>query len=186
MTYHGCLLTIDSPEACMFWRHGVSLQSQRDGTGALEHCTLNMSPGTPSPSSQLLKPQRVLACVLCQQRKVKCNRKFPCANCVKSQAQCVPATLAQRRRRRRFPERALLERLRMYQDLLHQNNITFEPLHEELAREKESLNEERHYDSDDEHLQTTGPDLSTPLTTVKSERCYGAKYALFKDLVQDN
>lgn len=40
---------------------------------ALERSTPDMSPDTPSPSSQLLKPQRVLACVLCQQRKVKCK-----------------------------------------------------------------------------------------------------------------
>jgi hypothetical protein len=31
-----------------------------------------------------------------------------------------------------------------------------------------------------------GPDLSTLSTTVKSERGYEAKYALFKELVQDD
>ncbi|ROV91862.1 hypothetical protein VMCG_09183 [Cytospora schulzeri] len=76
------------------------------------------------------KPQRVLACVLCQQRKVKCDRKFPCANCLRAGVHCVPAnTLYPRQRRRRFPERELLERLRNYEDLLHQNEIDFEPLH---------------------------------------------------------
>ena len=152
---------------------------------ALERRTPDMPQDTPSPS-QLLKPQRVLACVLCQQRKVKCDRKFPCANCIKSRAQCVPATLALRRRRRKFPERALLERLRKYEDLLRQNNIAFEPLHKDSAREKESLNAESGYDSDDEHPETVGPDLSTLSTTVKSERGYEAKYALFKELVQDD
>ena len=151
----------------------------------LERRTPDMSPDTPSPSSQLLKPQRVLACVLCQQRKVKCDRKFPCVNCIKSRAQCVP-TLAQRRRRRRFPERALLERLRKYEDLLRQNNITFEPLHKDSAREKESLNAGSGSDSDDGHPETVGPDLSTLSTTVKSERGYEDKYALFKELVQDD
>lgn len=29
------------------------------------------------------KPQRILACVLCQHRKIKCDRTFPCANCLK-------------------------------------------------------------------------------------------------------
>lgn len=42
-------------------------------------------------------------------------------------AQCVPAD--SRRRRRRFPERELLQRLRRYEDLLRRNNIQFEPLH---------------------------------------------------------
>ena len=72
---------------------------------------------------------RVLACVLCQQRKVKCDRRFPCANCVKASAQCVQATLAPRQRRRRFPERELLERLQWYEGLLRENHISFEPLH---------------------------------------------------------
>lgn len=148
----------------------------------LERRFLDMSSGTPSPSSQILKPQRVLACVLCQQRKVKCDRKFPCANCIKSRAQCVPATLAPRQRRRRFAERVLLERLRKYEDLFRQHNITFEPLHKHSPREKESLNAESGSDSDDDHSETVAPGLSTLSTTVKSERGYEAKYALFKEL----
>ncbi|KAI1334248.1 hypothetical protein F5Y15DRAFT_297528 [Xylariaceae sp. FL0016] len=82
------------------------------------------TPGIPHP----LKPQRVLACVLCQQRKVRCDRKFPCANCIKHQAHCVPST-QNRPRRRRFPEKELLEQLRKYEDLLRENRIKFEPLH---------------------------------------------------------
>ncbi len=139
---------------------------------------------TPSLSSEFFKPLRVLACVLCQQRKVKCDRTFPCANCIKSRAQCVPATLAQRRRKRRFPERALLERLRKYEDLLCQNKITFEPLHKDLAREKESPNAESGYGLDDEHPEVATPDLSVMSTTIKSEGGYEAKYALSKEQVQ--
>ncbi|KAK3681349.1 fungal-specific transcription factor domain-containing protein [Podospora appendiculata] len=84
----------------------------------------------PSSSSSSSKPQRILACVLCQQRKVKCDRKFPCANCVRAGVHCVPAnTLGPRPRRRRFPERELLGRLGHYESLLQQHNIRFEPLH---------------------------------------------------------
>ena len=97
----------------------------------------------------------------------------------------MPATLAQRQRRRRFPERALLERLRRYEDLLRQNNVTFEPLHDDVGKEKESLNAESNYDSGDEHPET-GPDSSSLSTTVKSERGFEAKYALSKEVVQDN
>ncbi|KAK4234616.1 hypothetical protein C8A03DRAFT_18518 [Achaetomium macrosporum] len=75
------------------------------------------------------KPQRVLACLLCQQRKIKCDRRFPCANCTRSRAQCVPASLVPRQRRRRFPERELLDRIRHYEGLLRQHNVNFEPLH---------------------------------------------------------
>ncbi|KAK6502402.1 hypothetical protein TWF506_002983 [Arthrobotrys conoides] len=80
-------------------------------------------------ASTAVKPQRVLSCVLCQQRKVKCDRKFPCSHCRRTGAQCVPAGLVQRQRRRRFPERELLDRVRYYESLLRQHNIRFEPLH---------------------------------------------------------
>ena len=153
---------------------------------ALERSTADLSPDTPSSSSQQLKPQRVLACVRCQQRKVKCQRIFPCENCIKFRAQCVPSALAQRRRRRRFPERALLERLRKYEDLLRQNNITFEPLHKDSAGGKGFLDAESGHDSDEEHPDTVGPDFSTLSASVKSEKDYGAKYALFKELIQDD
>jgi hypothetical protein len=75
------------------------------------------------------KSQRVLSCVLCSQRKVKCDRKFPCTNCSKASAQCVPASSVPRQRRRRFPERELLDRLRLYEDLLKKHKIPFQPLH---------------------------------------------------------
>ena len=122
----------------------------------------------------------MLACVLCQQRKVKCDRKFPCANCIKSSTQCVPATLATRRRRRKFPERELLERLRNYENLLRQNNIKFEPLSKDPTGEKGPLNTEGGYDSGDEHLETAERDRLSPSTTTKSDRAYEAKYVLSK------
>lgn len=124
-----------------------------------------------SPSSQLLKSQRVLACVRCQQRKVKCDRKFPCANCIKSREQCVPAT--QLRRKRRFPERELLERLRKYEDLLRQNNIGFNPLHGDSTGEKVYGG----YDAGDD-AKPSGPGLSSTSATVGSGRVRGPKYAL--------
>jgi hypothetical protein len=132
------------------------------------------------PSSQPLRPPRVLACVLCQQRKVKCDRKYPCANCIKTRAQCVQATQVSHRRKRRFPERALLERIRKYEELLRQNNINFEPLHGSSVSEKEPHNLEGSYDSHDEQPKPSKPDRPTLSTTASSEREYEAKYALSK------
>lgn len=124
----------------------------------------------PAPTS---KTQRVLACVLCQQRKVKCDRRFPCANCTKHQLQCVPATQA-RRRRRRFPERDLLDRLRAYEDLLRQNNVKFEPLHgDPPVYQKESP--EGDSESDVERSEHTGIDPSSATTPAKSESSYEPK-----------
>ncbi|KAF3000058.1 hypothetical protein E8E13_000709 [Curvularia kusanoi] len=73
------------------------------------------------------KPQRILACVLCQQRKVKCDRKFPCNHCVKAKVQCVPAQQMPRRRRKPT-EQDLMERLRQYEVLLKKNNIAVDPV----------------------------------------------------------
>ncbi|CAK7234657.1 hypothetical protein SBRCBS47491_009022 [Sporothrix bragantina] len=90
------------------------------------------APSSSAPPTNTTEP-RVLACVMCQQRKVKCNRKFPCNNCIRLGVHCVPATLNPRRRRRRFPERELLDRVRRYEMLLRQNNVRFESLFETVA-----------------------------------------------------
>ncbi|GIJ85151.1 hypothetical protein Asppvi_004007 [Aspergillus pseudoviridinutans] len=124
------------------------------------------SPRSPLRASN--RPTRVLACVLCQQRKVRCDRGFPCANCVRAQAQCVPAT--QVRRRRRFPERELLERLRRYEDLLRQNNIQFQPLHNSFVEKVSSTREDRSYDrTSDEKLERDSQEEGTPGSETKYE-----------------
>ncbi|KAJ5807852.1 hypothetical protein N7474_009121 [Penicillium riverlandense] len=93
------------------------------------------SPSKPRsiPDKTHLESPRVLACVFCQQRKVKCDRRFPCSNCIKHRTRCLPAM--QRRRKRRFPERELLDRLRKYEDLLRLNNIKFDSLHKTKSDE---------------------------------------------------
>jgi hypothetical protein len=68
-------------------------------------------------------------CVLCQQRKVKCDRNDPCANCTKSRAQCIsPATLPPRRRKKRFPEAELLARLRRYEEHLKRSGADLDAI----------------------------------------------------------
>lgn len=108
------------------------------------------SPVSSTPAkSQRVRPDRLLACELCQvihhqytarclsddsseqRRKVRCDRQSPCSNCVKANARCVQATLHSRPRRRRFPERELLDRLRRYEGLLRGHGIGFEALHPE-------------------------------------------------------
>lgn len=148
--------------------------------------TANPTPGpeqtvtlTEQTRAAAAKPQRVLACVMCQQRKVKCDRKFPCQSCVRAGTQCVPTALAPRQRRRRFPERDLLERLWRYEDLLRQNNIDFEPLHAPAAEKAFPSADDRGDNSpDDVHPggRAAGPhEPSREKTTVKSEAVYEAK-----------
>jgi hypothetical protein len=132
---------------------------------------------SPSLSS---KPPRVLACVLCQQRKVKCDRKYPCANCIKARTPCVPATHVSRPRRRRFPERELLDRVRKYEDLLRQNDIKFEPLHG-FPSGTEPRNIDDGYDSDNEHPKTLAVGSASPSTTISSDRAYYFRCLLLSD-----
>jgi hypothetical protein len=71
------------------------------------------NPAAHSPNS------RPLACLRCQQRKVKCDREQPCSSCVKARVECKSVALLQpRRRKKRFPEAELLARLRRYEELL--------------------------------------------------------------------
>ncbi|GAM82382.1 hypothetical protein ANO11243_003610 [Dothideomycetidae sp. 11243] len=88
-----------------------------------------------STSDGAKQDRRILACLPCQRRKIKCDRKFPCDRCLKTGVQCTRPSLTTRERRRRFPERHLLERIRHYEDLLRQNEIRFEPLHPHSSHE---------------------------------------------------
>ncbi|KAM0207367.1 hypothetical protein ACHAQD_012076 [Fusarium lateritium] len=64
---------------------------------------------------------RILACVLCQQRKKKCDRKSPCSFCVKAKIQCIPSTPAPKRSRRK-PTKELIARLERCEELLKRCN----------------------------------------------------------------
>ncbi|KAI1124500.1 fungal-specific transcription factor domain-containing protein [Nemania abortiva] len=63
------------------------------------------------------KTPRILACVLCQNRKIKCDRHSPCSNCVKANVPCTPSTPAPPRKRRR-PNQDLQQRLARCEELL--------------------------------------------------------------------
>lgn len=83
-------------------------------------------------------PGRVLACVRCQKRKIKCDRTFPYVNCRQSDSQCVLASIIPRAaRKRRFPECRLLDWIHIYEDLLLRNNTRFELLHKASDGESE-------------------------------------------------
>jgi hypothetical protein len=133
-----------------------------------------------SPRPADLKPRRLLACVLCQQRKVRCDHEYPCATCVKARVPCVPATQFFRRRRR-FPERELLGRLRKYEELLSQHNIKFEPLHPDphsaAGEESPTSNVEGSYDSDNERpgTSTAAASAGIPSRTTRGPTVYETK-----------
>ncbi|KAJ5162261.1 hypothetical protein N7492_007653 [Penicillium capsulatum] len=65
--------------------------------------------GQPAPDSTSAKP---FSCVVCHKRKVKCDRKEPCANCEKAQIDCIycPPPPPRRRKRERDEASASQER----------------------------------------------------------------------------
>jgi hypothetical protein len=72
-----------------------------------------------SPNGNDPQNRKKHPCVLCQQRKIKCDRNNPCQNCTKAKVECIPASaLPPRRRKKRFPEAELLARLRKYEEHL--------------------------------------------------------------------
>ena len=77
----------------------------------------------------VMKLTRGHSCVLCQQRKVRCDKNKPCANCVKAQVECrVVPPQPPRRRKKKPHERELVDRLKKYETLLNQHGVTFEPI----------------------------------------------------------
>ena len=75
-----------------------------------------VSPGTPQP----------FACNLCHQRKVKCDRLIPCANCKKSQITCE----YREGRKSRPLKRKFSDELAHYQEVLkHQKYQAYAPYH---------------------------------------------------------
>lgn len=94
----------------------------------------------------------------------------------------MPATLAPRQRRRHFPERELLERLRKYEDLLQQNNIAFEPLHRDLNGEEDPSGAKSAYDMDDGQPEAVGANEPSSSTTNPHERGFEAKFVLSRKM----
>ncbi|GAB7341206.1 hypothetical protein MBLNU457_7493t1 [Dothideomycetes sp. NU457] len=126
--------------------------------------TVNDTPGySPeavlSPTGTAPQPQRVLACVLCQQRKIRCD-----------------PTLATRQRRRRFAERDLLERLRHYESLLRSNEVPFEPLHPSAVNTTSSSDVDKSAEASNSKARSRKPSSAEP--KIKTEPVFEAKYAL--------
>lgn len=89
-----------------------------------------------------IKLTRGHSCVLCQQRKVRCDKNKPCANCVKAGVECKIVPPQPPRRRKKKPhERELIERLRKYETLLSQNGVDFEPIGQAFKASDPALDE---------------------------------------------
>jgi hypothetical protein len=122
--------------------------------------TQQNQPLQPDPAS--MKLTRGTSCVLCQQRKVRCDKKKPCSNCAKAGVECrVVPPQPPRRRKKRLQEKDLLARLRKYENLLREHNIKFDGIDEEFRG-----NEVDDLENDFENLRTTPEDSASPASTT--------------------
>ncbi|KAH8694981.1 fungal-specific transcription factor domain-containing protein [Talaromyces proteolyticus] len=90
-----------------------------------------------SPASNTgLDGLRPHSCVLCQKRKVKCDRTTPCSGCVKAQVECeYRDPVPPRRRKKKLPEAAMVARLRRYEDVIRKAGIDTSLLEEDSRGE---------------------------------------------------
>ena len=77
------------------------------------------------------------SCVVCTQRKVRCDKAKPCQNCVKAGIECdVAPPPPPRRRKRKLDERELVKRLTKYEELMDKNGVDYRSAENELESSK--------------------------------------------------
>lgn len=95
--------------------------------------SLNGGSPTPNPRS----------CITCRRRKVKCDKKQPCSNCLRAKIECIfPGPGRAPRKSRKPPDAELLDRLRRLEGVVQNLNAQVEE-HEQEAAERERDNDSR-------------------------------------------
>lgn len=109
---------------------------------------------TPKQSANPLPPRKH-PCLLCQQRKVRCDRNEPCSNCVKagvSKCEAAPQ-YPPRKRKKRFPEAELLARLRRYERHLKNYGADIDAINrEDLSNEPQDTSQDHNIYPDTEEI----------------------------------
>ena len=78
-------------------------------------------------SSSGAQSAKAFSCTRCFERKVKCDRRSPCSNCLRFEADCIyRAPPAPNRRKKQPHEKYLLARLKDYESLLRSHGIGIE------------------------------------------------------------
>jgi hypothetical protein len=81
------------------------------------------------------------SCVVCTQRKVRCDKAKPCRNCLKAGIACEVAPPAPpRRRKRKLDERELVKRLAKYEELMDRNGVEYRSAENDLESFKGPVN----------------------------------------------
>ncbi|KAF5027461.1 hypothetical protein F66182_422 [Fusarium sp. NRRL 66182] len=147
----------------------------------------NGIPGVPGsdpqqPPNQTQQPQdpsavkltRGTSCVLCQQRKVRCDKNKPCANCVKARVECrVIPPQPPRRRKKRLQEKDLIDRLKKYENLLAEHGVKVDAIGHQLRPDGPPGDDVDDLENDFEGLKTTPEASSSPAASHAEERTGG-------------
>uniref|UniRef100_A0A0D2XQQ0 Zn(2)-C6 fungal-type domain-containing protein n=1 Tax=Fusarium oxysporum (strain Fo5176) TaxID=660025 RepID=A0A0D2XQQ0_FUSOF len=160
----------------------------------------NGIPGVPGSApqqqqqSQVQQPQdpsaikltRGTSCVLCQQRKVRCDKNKPCANCVKAKVECrVIPPQPPRRRKKRLQEKDLIDRLKKYETLLAEHGVKVDAIGHELRPDGPPGEDVEELENDFEGLKTTPEASSSPAPSNSEQRTGGgAWFSYHKELWQ--
>lgn len=126
----------------------------------------------PAPDTSAMKLTRGTSCALCQQRKVRCDKNKPCANCVKAGVDCkIIPPAPPRRRKKRLQERDLVDRLKKYESLLSEHGVKFDAIGHDLRSDGPQLDDVEELENDFEGLKTSPEASVSPSAASQSEKC---------------
>lgn len=111
-------------------------------------------PNLPTTSSS----PSLRSCVTCRRRKVKCDKRLPCSNCVRGRIECLyPGPGRAPRRSRKPQDSELLERLRRLEGVVSSLNAQVEE-HEHDAAEQTRSTRQGSAQGPQQSPHHTGPD----------------------------
>ncbi|KAK1759293.1 putative transcriptional regulatory protein [Echria macrotheca] len=143
--------------------------------------SLPPAPGPGPEASAAMKLTRGHSCVLCQQRKVRCDKQKPCANCVKANVECrVVPPQPPRRRKKKPHERDLIDRLRKYEHLLSQHGVNFDPIAQDL-KPSEAADDVADLEQDLSGLKTSPSSMADHASPEQGQESRPRWYPYYKE-----
>ncbi len=83
-----------------------------------------MEPEDPSPDTRAEEGLQSFSCLVCRQRKVRCDHAQPCGNCRRAKIDCeYVAPVRGKRKRANAPRETLHAKLRRYEDMLKTRGV---------------------------------------------------------------
>ncbi len=127
------------------------------------------------------------SCLTCRQRKIKCDRRNPCSNCVKAAKQCSFVLPGRgRQRSKKAPKEGLHAKLRRYEEILKSYGAKIDPSGNSNTSDVESVSEpdvEMAEDVDSRNKSRNGPftfdETKTRLINKNGPSRYLDKYVCY-------